>query len=433
MSSPFTSKLGSNYCPQDEEISEIQTLLTEPILRLKRLDDEIADLQKALDKLAEERAGLSAYVDAHRALISPVRRLPLDIIQEIFVACLPTHRNCIMSAVEAPVLLGRICSSWRSISLSTPRLWSRLHIVEPTCPYNAPPVFKEKLAQRLETTKMWLGRSGRCPLSVSLQSTFNNTGFASATQNQFIQDLLPFTSRWEHISFTAMFSSLKTMIHLTPADVPMLKSVTITEIQEDIAATTRYNSMGFLHGPNISSFNFEGSSFSPLELSLRWDRLTNLSIAEKWSSEAPFMTSERTLQVFSRCPQLRTCRILVCDPPDTSNRIGELVLELSFLHTLDLDCDTFSTTAYRLFGRLSFPQLRNLKLRGMSDNADTPYALLLATTPHIEKLDITIELFPKPVLANFLRELPPTLRELKISKFLPGLHDPTFDGDIWNP
>ncbi|KAJ7479519.1 hypothetical protein FB451DRAFT_1448470 [Mycena latifolia] len=94
MSSPFTSKLGTNYCSQDEEITEIQALLVDPAHRLQRLDDEISEVQKALDKLTEERVRLAAYVDAHRALISPVWRLALDIIQEIFLACLPTHRNC---------------------------------------------------------------------------------------------------------------------------------------------------------------------------------------------------------------------------------------------------------------------------------------------------------------------------------------------------
>ncbi|KAJ7252151.1 hypothetical protein B0H12DRAFT_961513, partial [Mycena haematopus] len=123
MSSPFAAKLGTNYCPLDEEVFEIESLLVQPLSRLQDLDDRIADLQKAIDKLTEERTSLRAYVDAHRALISPVRRLPLDVLQEIFVACLPTHRNCVMSASEPPVLLGRICSSWRSISLSTPRLW----------------------------------------------------------------------------------------------------------------------------------------------------------------------------------------------------------------------------------------------------------------------------------------------------------------------
>ncbi|KAJ7677617.1 hypothetical protein B0H17DRAFT_863759, partial [Mycena rosella] len=123
MSDPFASKLGTNYCPEDEEIAEINALLVEPAQRLKCLDDEITDLHSALDSLREERGSLGAYVGAHKALISPARRLPLDIIQEIFLACIPTHRNCVMSFIEAPVLLGRICSSWRTISLSTPRLW----------------------------------------------------------------------------------------------------------------------------------------------------------------------------------------------------------------------------------------------------------------------------------------------------------------------
>ncbi|KAJ7699006.1 hypothetical protein B0H17DRAFT_863976, partial [Mycena rosella] len=123
MSSPFALKLGTNHCPEDEEIAQIRALLTEPAIRLKSLDDEISKLQVVLDRMKEERSRLGTYVEGHRALISLARRLPLDIIQEIFLACIPTHRNCVMSATEAPVLLGRICSSWRSISLSTPRLW----------------------------------------------------------------------------------------------------------------------------------------------------------------------------------------------------------------------------------------------------------------------------------------------------------------------
>ncbi|KAF8213658.1 hypothetical protein K438DRAFT_1547607, partial [Mycena galopus ATCC 62051] len=127
MASPFLLRLGTNYCPTDDEVVDIKDFLVEPTLRLKELGDKIAELQQTIDKLAEERDGIRTYVEAHKALISPVRRLPLDIMQEIFIACLPTHRNCVMSASEAPVLLGRICSSWRALSLSTPRLWASLH------------------------------------------------------------------------------------------------------------------------------------------------------------------------------------------------------------------------------------------------------------------------------------------------------------------
>jgi hypothetical protein len=96
LSSPFASRLGTNYIHPDGEVLEIQSLLVEPVSRLKCLDDRIADLQKAISELNEEHSSIANYVEAHRALISPARRLPPDMLQEIFVACLPTHQNCVM-------------------------------------------------------------------------------------------------------------------------------------------------------------------------------------------------------------------------------------------------------------------------------------------------------------------------------------------------
>ncbi|KAF8138062.1 hypothetical protein K438DRAFT_1427370, partial [Mycena galopus ATCC 62051] len=102
---------------------------------------------------------IQAYIDSNKALISHPRRLPPDIVREIFVACLPVHRNAVMSAQEAPLLLGRICSAWRAITLYTPRLWASLHV-----PFDYI-VDKEP---RTPAVIEWLRRSMACPLSLSL-------------------------------------------------------------------------------------------------------------------------------------------------------------------------------------------------------------------------------------------------------------------------
>ncbi|KAJ7130629.1 hypothetical protein C8R44DRAFT_613610, partial [Mycena epipterygia] len=292
MSSPFAARLGTNYCPKDEEIADIKVLIVEPILRLKRLDDEIADMQKAIDKLIAERDSLGAYVEGHKALISPARQLPVDIIQEIFTACIPIHRNCVMSASEAPVLLGRICSSWRTISLSTPRLWARLHVVEPVRPYTVTStLFEEKLAQRLETTKTWLGRSGQCPLSISLESATESFGGIPLpidppicpTIDLFIQALLPFTPRWEHISFTTPPAALETLVHLAEAAFPLLKSVTLNQYPYGPPHSVTWGHLGMLRASQISSFSISAvDHFSLTELPLRWDQLMSLSITSQW-------------------------------------------------------------------------------------------------------------------------------------------------------
>ncbi|KAJ7442985.1 hypothetical protein FB451DRAFT_1376817 [Mycena latifolia] len=381
MSSPFTSKLGTNYCPQDAEIAQIQTLLIQPTLRLKRLDDEIAVLQKALDKLTEERTGIGAYVDAHKALISTVRRLPLDVVQEIFTACIPTHRNYL---------------------------------------------FDKKLAQRAETTKMWLGRSGNCPLSISLKS--NGLSYFQVSQNQPIPALLSFASRWEHISFTAPLSCLGIVSHLTEADVPMLKSVSIDEPygQQD---AIRWDSFGFLRAPKISSFSLKGGRSIPMELPLRWNGLINLSITKNWNVPSS-LTSETALQVLSRCPQLRTCDLFVDDPPGISQHQTRRARSRTLVSPYTRFLWHLSGQSAACFGWVSFPQLRNLKLRGISDIATMSYVRFLATAPLIEKLDIINGGFSQLFLASFLRELPPTLRELNFSIDFPSHYNASFDDEI---
>ncbi|KAF8975690.1 hypothetical protein BDQ17DRAFT_243512 [Cyathus striatus] len=53
-----------------------------------------------------------------------------------------------MSAMEAPMLLTRICSSWRRIALSTPRIWSAIHIVLPNIIIERQPVPNYHIKER---------------------------------------------------------------------------------------------------------------------------------------------------------------------------------------------------------------------------------------------------------------------------------------------
>ncbi|KAJ6586388.1 hypothetical protein DFH09DRAFT_1028589 [Mycena vulgaris] len=433
MSSPFTSKLGTNYCPQDAEIAEIKALIVEPGLRLKCLDDEITDLQQALAKLKEEHSRLGTYIEGHMALISPARRLPLDIIQEIFLACIPTHRNCVMSATEAPVLLGRICSSWRTISLSTPRLWSTLHIA--LSPYNnnmSLVLYEEKLLQRLATTKTWLARSGECGLSISLQGPYYAVGLSEATQ-VLLQALLPLSSRWEHIEFTAVHSVLAALSHLTEADVPTLKSFTVNEIHDGQGHAIQPDSFPLLRGLAISSISLSEIALSPLELPLRWDNLVNLSIMAGWGQLGdPLITSEVALQLLSRCPALQTCQLQVNDLPDTGSGMKHII-ECASLHALDLQIGgDLATTMRELLPRLSFPALRHLKLCGPSSDGDgisyTP--CFFATAPCLERLTINLLPFSKSSLIDFLRGLSPTIRTLRIEETYGFNRSSILDDDV---
>ncbi|KAJ7134836.1 hypothetical protein C8R44DRAFT_977333, partial [Mycena epipterygia] len=445
MSSPFAPRLGTNYCPKDEEIADIKALLVEPALRLKRLDDEIADMQKAIDKLIEQRDSLGAYVEGHKALISPARQLPLDIIQEIFAACIPTHRNCVMSASEAPVLLGRICSSWRTLSLSTPRLWASLHVVEPAHSYNiTTTLFEEKRTQRLETMKTWLDRSGQCSLSISFESapdTFpppTDPPTRLYTEN-FLQALAPFASRWEHISFTTSQTTLETLSHLTETDVPRLKSVMLDQRPSPYnpPPNVEWGLIGILHASQISSFSISAGNLnsSLTELQLRWDQLTSLSITgPPWD----LPTSHTILQTISRCPALRSCKLLVSDDPNPEMQSRPFV-ELAFLHTLELSCAGSAPSTFALlFSWISLPSLRNLVLHGspheygpdgqiveLDSVSQVSLGRFFSVSTCLESLHID-NIFSKSSLIRIIQGLPSTLKRLKIH----DAHGSSLDDDV---
>ncbi|KAJ6456434.1 hypothetical protein C8R45DRAFT_1222121 [Mycena sanguinolenta] len=416
MASPFASHLGTNYCPKDNELLKIQALLVEPTRRLHRLDDEIAELQKAIDKLAEERHTLCTYVDAHEALISPVRRLPLDIIQEIFIACIPTHRNCVMSASEAPVLLGRICSLWRAISLATPRLWARLHIVEPQRGrrgvHNA--LIDEKAVQRLDIAKMWLGRSGRCLLSISLQSApdYDSSPDSQTRRGEFLQELIPFAGRWQHMKCTAPPSVLQLFARLTAEDVPMLESITFLPNQLQFPPhVMNWEHFGLLGGLRLTSFATTGSSFNPPSLRfLRWQHLTELTISgPAWESS---LTSDMILQMLSQCNKLRSCSLVVNDAGPSISGLApqspHSLIELPLLHTFQLECNMPAST---VLNRLSLPQLRDFTLRGMYDYSLAPFFSLCF---RLETLRIDSDSFTKVIMQESLRALPSTMLHLTI-------------------
>ncbi|KAF7376633.1 hypothetical protein MSAN_00080100 [Mycena sanguinolenta] len=363
---------------------------------MQHLDDEIALMRKALEKLTAERDALGAYVDAHNALLSPVRRLPRDIIEEIFMACLPTGRNCVMCAAEAPVILGRICSSWRAISFGTPKLWSRLHVVHP---YSANSVLhKAKVAQRLEVADAWLKRSGNCPLSISLEGAIVHQNFI-AEQDQFLKLFIPHASRWQNIYLSIPSAVLETLSHLTENDVPLLEGMklALSSQHDDSLAWT---SSGIFHAPNLSRFSISRSIITASSLPLRWVQLTDLDLmGPPLGAGHPQMSS-------------------FFGPQETPPR--DLIIELLFLHILDLMCFGAPLLISEQFlSHLSLPKLRDFKLDGLEDPQDSAASAdllvsFLAASTCLETISIGSGTFSKSSLTNVLRGLPPTVCRLII-------------------
>ena len=117
----------TNDPPPEAAIQEVKELLT-------KSNQELLEAHAEVLRFKEKAECLQQLVNSYRAILSPCRSIPQDILREIFYHCLPTHRNSIMSATDAPVVLTRVCSLWRSVALTTPCIWAKIHIPIPGHP-----------------------------------------------------------------------------------------------------------------------------------------------------------------------------------------------------------------------------------------------------------------------------------------------------------
>ncbi|KAF8211101.1 hypothetical protein K438DRAFT_1514809, partial [Mycena galopus ATCC 62051] len=108
----------------------VQSVISEADARLACLDDEISKLEEKLEQLKADRASLFSFRTRNKAILSPLRRMPAEILGEIFLWTLPSVSTEIFRARfemgASPWVLAQISSRWRAVSLSTPSLWSQI-------------------------------------------------------------------------------------------------------------------------------------------------------------------------------------------------------------------------------------------------------------------------------------------------------------------
>lgn len=96
---------------------------------IQSIDDQLNHLEALRTRLLAERSHAAAELAKYRSFIAPIRRLPNEILSEIFSFACTVMSDSIDVVDGAPWVFSRVCSLWRSICLSSPRLWSTIIIV----------------------------------------------------------------------------------------------------------------------------------------------------------------------------------------------------------------------------------------------------------------------------------------------------------------
>ncbi|KAJ7572113.1 hypothetical protein C8J56DRAFT_71292 [Mycena floridula] len=263
-----------------------------------------------------------------RALTQP-RTLPRDVLQEIFIQCLSPSRGCRMNVMEAPMLLCRVCSSWRQVALGTTQLWSSLRL-------DIDLYTSQRQRLQLENASGWISRSGTQPLVIDINCTTSESDwgyvknpFASGDSQpalphqatvwpfvtQFVAELLRHSSRWREISIYGPFYWITPLLTLSPARVPILQRFS-HRASDRHPGTEIWKSMNFLAAQSLRELSlvFDGHSCSflntrpemNLDQAITLFPLTQLTVLhlEGWGCDILQVS-----QLLARCTNVEICTV----------------------------------------------------------------------------------------------------------------------------
>ncbi|KIK62060.1 hypothetical protein GYMLUDRAFT_224310, partial [Collybiopsis luxurians FD-317 M1] len=183
------------------------------IPRLAEYDHHIALLEEAFQKLKGARDGFKHSVDMRRSMLAPVRRLPADVLVEIFSLYI---QDCgllrrIDGRIYSLALLGKhlifspsftlshVCSFWRRVAFSKSTFWSSFAL-----DLKVLGAF-EGATKLTDTLSECLSRSANAQLSLYIK-------FDDFDCEDVLDLFLKQAARWEHLDLFFPYRSMSRFI-----------------------------------------------------------------------------------------------------------------------------------------------------------------------------------------------------------------------------
>lgn len=255
----------------DYIVSQAEIVVRTIKIRADGLGAQISELALQKDtKLVE--------ITSLRNVLAPVRRLPLEILSEVFkfsrdsecswVRGVIVRRN--YDLVRRTFILTSVCAAWRKAAYATPRLWSRLSIS-----------MKHLLGSDMEWVHDWITRSQGVPLDLNLD-------FCTHKFPRLRDVLMSKGRQWlDHIvaRFGHKIRSLEIKGH--PSFIPLLLQHSLPSLEEVsfIIGKSDHGDSGnhfskrveiFLNAPKLHQFTIDSDSV-PGWMMFQTERLTTFT------------------------------------------------------------------------------------------------------------------------------------------------------------
>ncbi|KZP14990.1 hypothetical protein FIBSPDRAFT_833602, partial [Athelia psychrophila] len=316
-SSPVNDLINTNIPPStDAQICATRRTLKELQTDLSHLDDDILQMRVTFRRMQAKRIALHNYAEAHKAVLSHLRRIPAEIMAEIFIHSLPKFPFK-FSPHDPPFVLERVCKRWKDIVRSTPAMWSCISV----------DTQKQRQDSNLQIISTCLARSAAHPLLISFKSQLfddDDDDDASDTHSEQVLALLTAQcERWHTVHIELPWRLVDRLL-VVKGRIPLLHdlhlSTTAYGIEDDylerLDAISVAPKLRYLKATSDQFCNFT------FILHLPWSGLTSLVIDEQ--------IVEDVFAILQDCPNLMEFRAHI-SRPDSIDRLDLPKVTLLYL------------------------------------------------------------------------------------------------------
>ncbi|KAF7980862.1 hypothetical protein HWV62_36525 [Athelia sp. TMB] len=328
-SSPVHALLYSNLPPSTlGQSNAARQTLQEAQNYLHDVDKNILQISAALQRLLEKRTVLHNYVEAHKGIISSLRKVPNEILSEVFVHALPTFPFK-MSENQIPLLFERVCKRWKDISRSTPALWSYISLEDHGRNIG-------NIDRDLKYISTCLARSGEYPLSISLIGPTDFDPVTKYPENRYpaLVMLAAHSERWRRLTLRVPMEAAR-KLEMVKGRLSLLSSLDL-EIYNLVEAdhTTLFDAFSLapkLRHLETSSMYFAHDVVTTGVFSIPWKGLTSLVM--------DYRETEVIWGILLGCTSLVVLEAIIY--PDHRAQVHDV--KLQYLRSLSLTLPSSST------------------------------------------------------------------------------------------
>lgn len=358
--------LASNERPRHHEENIIRGQVTQAEDSLTQYDASIDRLERELTRLRARRDSLQELTTARKAILSPIRRLPSELISEIAYHAIPDVEESVsLKLREGPWVLSHLCSRWRDTVVSLPGLWSQPKICPADINYNPmSPIILDTILTRAKDHRL------------TFKSVYFDPRFPDMHMYRRILEVMVSRSHlWHNVTMFDFPTELIPVLDAVRNRLPLLNWLWVRfDSDSDVAATTPIDY--FANAPLFVHASFHHFPGDLRLLQLPWSQLTRL--------EAYDCTAEEELYILRQLRSIRSCDL---------RRTAEDPLDLEVFDSIEL------------------PFLQRL-------SADTLHTLGCVLAPSLVAVDITVDGFNVDPFISLINRSSCTLQYLWLSAIM---------------